>query len=416
MPLRVFILGALLALTFAWASPASELFREASFYLEFYYYGPAQTPPQEVIARYRERLDQACASQGEGCGLEVARPLIAQMLRELGDGHTYYLAPENFRSALERFDGTAEARPLVGLQFGPAVPGAVLIQDIVAGSPAEAAGLRPGDRVVGVNGVPPSSAETLRQQLGSDAPVRLQIARGDAARPERLEVSLERRAVIPLDLPYAYTLPTAPGVMVLRIPQFATYGQVGPRVHALVRQALEQNAKAILLDVRNNGGGEETECISAAAAFIGDYEIFMQSRLGRYPLGFREGATVGNDPRDPRGYRIPAATLWRGPVAVLVNRRSASCAEIFAYLLQHAGRARVVGERTAGVANTATDFFPLLDRSAVAITYVRTLNTDGSPLPDFVEPDVTVSDDPAAWLGTGRDPVMERALEVLRLR
>lgn len=414
MPLRALALAAFLTSVFA--SPASELFREASFYLEFYYYGPAQTPPQEVTARYHEQLEQACAPQGEACGFEVARPLIAQMLRDLGDGHTYYLAPEDFRSALERAGGTAAARPLVGLQLGPAVPGAVLIQDIVTGSPAEAAGLRPGDRIVGVNGTPPSSAEVLRQQLASDAPVRLQIARGDVARPEQLEVSLRRRAVVPLELPYAYNLPSLPGVVVIRIPQFATYGQVGPRVHALVRQAQEQHAKAILLDVRNNGGGEETECVSAAAAFIGDYEISMQSRLGRSPLGFREGATLGNDPRDPRGYSIPAATLWRGPVAVLVNRRSASCAEVFAYLLQRAGRAPVVGERTAGVTNTATDFFPLLDHSAVAITYVRTLNSDGSPLPDFVQPDAPVSDDPAAWLRTGRDPVIERALEVLRLR
>ena len=412
MPLRAFILGVFWALTLALASPAGELFREASFYLEFYYYGPARTPPQEVTARYRARLEQACLAQGEGCGLEVARPLIAQMLREMGDGHTYYLSPEDFRSALERFDGTTPARPLLGLQFGPAVPGAVLVQDIVAGSPAEVGGLRPGDRVVGVNGAPPSSLE----QLSSDAPVRLQIARGDAARPERLEVSLERRAVVPLDLPYAYSLPTAPSVVVIRIPQFATYGQVGPRVHALVRQAQEQNAKAILLDVRNNGGGEETECIAAAAAFIGDYQIAMQSRLGRSPLGFREGATVGNDPRDPRGYRIPAPALWRGAAAVLVNRQSASCAEIFAYLLQQAKRAWVVGERTAGVANTATDFFPLLDGSAVAITYVRTLGPDGLPLPDFVEPDLRVGDDPQTWLRTGRDPVIERALEGLGLR
>lgn len=410
MLLRTF-LGFIL-LSSALASPASELFREASFYLEFYYYGPSAVRPQDLVAKYQKQLEQRCAPQAETCPVEVARPLIAEMVRELGDGHSYYLSPERFARAEATFAGTPDPTPLYGFSYQPE-GNALLVTEVLAGGAAQAAGLLPGDRILSANGQPVGE---IQQQL-SGSSLRLELARGPAAGERRLEVRLERRLMPNLALPYLYAPSGAPrGVWILRIPQFETYKQVAPRVHALVQQAQAQGATALLVDLRNNGGGEETECVSAAGAFVGDFQLTMQSHLGASPLGYRGGATVGNDPRDPRGYTLPNPARWNGKLAVLVNRRSASCAELFAYVVQRAGAGLVVGERTAGLSNTATDFFPLLDHSAIAITYVRTTDGEGQPLPEAITPDVEARDDLSAWASTGLDPVVARALEALNLR
>lgn len=411
MLLRAAALG-FLALSLAFASPASELFREASFYLEFYYYGLSQVQPKDLVAKYQKQLEQSCASQGEACPVETARAVIADMVRELGDGHSYYLSPENFARAEATFAGNPDPTPLYGLSY-ESEGGVALVTDVLAGGPAQAAGVLPGDRILSINAQPVGD---VRQQLSGDI-ARLEVARGSVAGEQRLGFTLRRRPTLNLALPYLYVPSGAPrGVFVLRIPQFETYKGVGPRVHALVRQAQTQGATTLLVDVRNNGGGEETECVSAAGAFAGDFQLTMQSHLGTSPLGYKGGATVGNDPRDPRSYTIPGAVRWSGKLAVLVNRHSASCAELFAYVVQRAKVGTVVGERTAGLSNTATDFFPLLDHSAVAITYARTTDEGGKPLPDFIIPDVEAADDLAAWARTGVDPLVSRALEVLNAR
>lgn len=413
--MRRWWLSLVAVLGLAQASPALELFKEASFYLEFYYYGPSRVSPKELIPKYQARLEQACAPLGNTCSFAIAQPLIEQMLNELRDGHTYYLSPRTYAASMEQLEGRVEVRPMIGLEFGPSNSrGETLIAEVYADSPAQVAGLQPGDRIVSVNGQ--SSVLSLRSLLDTDAPVRLGIARGSSDNPLRLEVTVQRKPMAVLELPYMYRVPEKPQVFVIRIPQFATYNQVGPRVHALVRQAQAQNAQAILVDLRGNGGGEETECVSAVGAFVGNYQIFMQGKHNRYPLGFNNGQVIGNDPRDLRTYRIDPPALWTGKVATLVNLRSASCAELFAYLLQRYGKGPVVGERTLGVLNTATDYFPLIDQSAIAITYIQTLNNDGSPFPALVQPDVIASDSAVVWSETGRDRLVDRALEALGLR
>jgi carboxyl-terminal processing protease len=83
-------------------------------------------------------------------------------------------------------------------------------------------------------------------------------------------------------------------------------------------------------------------------------------------------------------------------------------------LLQYGKKARVLGESTYGILDTATEFWQLADQSALAITYVRTLNPDGSRVPERVTPDVPVRDDNNAAFETGRDPLFERAYSLLQ--
>jgi carboxyl-terminal processing protease len=73
----------------------------------------------------------------------------------------------------------------------------------------------------------------------------------------------------------------------------------------------------------------------------------------------------------------------------------------------------VFGERTAGVLNTSTSLYPLPDGSTLAITAGRSSSLDGAPHPEFVTPDVEMTDDMAA-LSDGRDVILERVLGALK--
>jgi carboxyl-terminal processing protease len=403
-------------------SPATALYKEAAFYLEQYYFGYSSANLPALTEQYRLQLENACQPQGESCSFETARVFIQRLASSLADGHSSYLSPSAFKSVFLNFAGiNSNFNPSFGFIPGMAnSKGEILVLDVSADTPALEAGLQPFDRITGINGVKfqdLSAINTLFSSLNTDNPVRLSVARGDVAKPTNLEITMKRRYTPNLNLPFAYNAAGHPGVVVMRFPNFIGFNDIGPKTHALVKDAIAKKAKAIIIDLRGNIGGEETECSSAAAAFItGGVEFMGQTKYLKLPWGFKDGKTTGNDPRDLRSYSILEPQLWKGKMAVLVNRGTASCGEIFAYAVQRTKRGKVIGETTLGVLNTATDYFSLIDQSAVAITYSRTFNLDGSPLPERITPDVMLEFNTNKIGLTGKDDMLEKALLGMAVR
>lgn len=414
--LLVVVLG-LVWFSSAFASPATELFREASFYLGFHYHGYSSVKPDELSRQLGALLEERCKPKGEACEFAEARPFIERLTQGMRDGHTYYLSPSTYRITLAQFSGVnPNANPLYGMSFGNLNSrNEISVLDVVAQSPAFKAGIRPFDRIIGANGKRLSNISELRTALNTNEPVKLEVLRGDSSNPVRFEATMQRVRLEKTNLPFLYQPPNAPaGVAAIRIPTFVGSNDIAPMVHQLVSQAQSQNVSSLILDLRNNGGGEETECYGAASAFIGKAVNINETRLARVNVGFDGGAFVGNDPKDLVRYDIAQPALWKGKVAVLVNSDTASCGELLAYLIQYNKRGQVLGERTYGVLDTATEFWQLVDQSALAITYVRTLNPDGTRVPEFVTPDIEARDDTNTAFETGRDPLFERAYTVLR--
>ncbi len=418
------VIAIIASLPSALASPATDLFREASFYLDFYYFGLSQAKPKELIAKYQPELETACKASGDACSYDVARGIIEKMIGDLDDGHTYLLSAD----AYARSQG-AENAPATAT-YGITLPtvnakGEAIITDVRTGSVAEEAGLQPWDRITTVGGekLQPAqdaqaSLNAFRTKIRVDAPVKFGIARGDATNPTNFEVTMQRRINKTPALPYLYQPATAPkGVFVLRIPDFGTYNRVGPRVHELVKQAQAKNATAIIVDLEDDPGGELKECTTAVGAFVGDLELAFQTKFDKQVAYYKAGTVFEEDPQDPRkGYTLPDPARWMGKMAVLVNEHSASCSEEFAFNIQRAKRGPVIGETTAGVLNTATTYFPLIDHGAIAVTIVRAVLPDGTVYPESVTPDVEVSFNLAKAANTGRDPLLEKAIETLGLK
>ena len=165
-------------------SPAQDLYDQATFYMDTQYFGPSKVDIKALIASYQTKLDEACAPQALQCGFDKVEPLLEVMFSELKDFHAYYLTSEDVRAESANSRGNnASPAPRVGISsrgFCETPTGACAVDDagkltskllpdrmilnVVAGGPADKAGIKYGDRWLGYNGVlfsslAPDSAE-----------------------------------------------------------------------------------------------------------------------------------------------------------------------------------------------------------------------------------------------------------------
>ena len=402
---------ALLALSgAALASPAQDLFDQAVYLLTINYGGFSSTTPKALAAQYQTEIDQACADQVDACPFERAHPVIARMLEALKDGHSAFLPKNDFGLLNSLIFGTAKAQWFTGLFTVPAKRSASrIVLDVAPGSPAANAGLRRGDRIVAVNNQALSRFEQPGALLATgqgEQPLQLLVLRAGTS----LRATITPTQQLPVPGPSLTVRDD--GVALLRIPTFLVQG-LGAQVHALVREAQNRNAKALILDLRDNGGGLIVEYVNVVAALTDDpgRRFDSPNPLRQISLRLQNGKLRQNDLE----LDVPELNArWTGRLVVLVNQHSASAAEFTAHDLQRYANATVIGEPTYGIGNTMTATFPLEDGTGLLITLAKALRPDGTPYPERVTPNIAVADDLEALNRTGRDAVLEQALETLR--
>lgn len=253
---------------------------------------------------------------------------IEGAVASLRDQFSHYFDPETYR----RFEhSTNPSFSGIGVTVRPADGGGLVIQSVIPDSPAASSALRRGDRIVAVDGRSlsgrPSSFAIglIKGRPGTE--VTLTYVRDGRRREERIE-----RARV--------TSPVVASRMVRRdgrrygVVLFASFTErSSAQVRAAVDRLLERGAEGIVLDMRGNGGGLLSEAVDVASIFIPD------------------GTIVSTDGRSrPRHvYTASGDAIRRSvPVVVLVDRGTASSAEIVTGALQDRDRATVVGTRTFG--------------------------------------------------------------------
>ncbi|MBA2666351.1 MAG: PDZ domain-containing protein, partial [Trueperaceae bacterium] len=373
------------------ASPALDLFDEATYWLVLGYGGHSDVHPRDLVRERRVAVAESCTSDPvcpEAIGIDAVQRLIAQ----LDDGHTSYLDPEAFARLRTALGGDGSARGIGLMVRAPSNGLGLVVVDVLPGGPAARQDLRRGDRVMAIGGAfLPALArgrwETWDGALRAESVTILVLRAG--AKPR--EVLLEPE---PMATDREATLSWAePEVALLRIPSFLPALRVAPRVHALVAEATAAGATAIIVDVRDNPGGALTDCLAASGAFIAHASRRVVSRLVTSHVTY-EGGVVGI--RTSTDTLVPQLTLdeparFDGPIAVVVNGASASCAEFLA--LDQQGRGLVIGEQTAGVADSTTAFFALPNGAGLQVTTAMVQNAGGSTDASSVMPDVPVDDD-----------------------
>jgi carboxyl-terminal processing protease len=290
----------------------------------------------------------------------------------------------------------------VGLEVA-AQDGRAVVVTPIEGSPAERAGIRPGDVLLEVDGEAveagrlEAAIDRMRGIVGST--VRLGIGR--AGEPEPLQFEIERSDVH-VRTARAEALPGRYGY--LRISSFndTTPQELRREVDTLQGAA---PLRGLVLDLRDNPGGVLESAVDVADEFL-ESGVIVRAEGRTAESRFEMRATEGD-------------LLRQAPLVVLVDRGSASGAEIVAAALRDHGRATLMGERTFGKGSVQT-VMPLRDGQALKLTTSRYFTPSGASIHDHgIDPDVSLA---AAQrpLGPGRDaaadPAVQAALQYLRDR
>jgi len=278
-------------------------------------------------------LQEATAESGKLPGSKAVDVALDAMTASL-DPHSAYLDPDELREA--EVTTTGEFGGL-GIQVARE-EGQITVISPIEGTPADRAGIKPGDRITHVDGVPVgamSLSEAVRAMRGEPGtPIDLTIAR-DGRKPFDVTII---RAVISIE-PVRWSRYGDIGY--LRIVGFSerTRERVEEGVGELAAQS-DAPLAGVVLDLRNNPGGLFDQSLHVADLFLDDGVIVSVK-------GRRNGSTGG--------FRARPGDLVRGlPVVVLINGGSASASEIVAGALQDNGRAVVMGAPTFGKGSVQT--------------------------------------------------------------
>ncbi len=290
---------------------------------------------RQIRNRYLDDVDQQVLFEGAMEGI------IWRLDSEFDDKHSAYIRPDKLQDFEEmlssEFGGVGMEVTLSGeaRQLTVTVP--------LAGSPAEEAGIRAGDRIIRIDGQSTedlslaAAVDLMHGQIGT-AVVLTVLHKGDGD-PVDIEIV---RAVIQVDTvvghsrngegSWKFFLEDQDKIAYLRIRSFAD--DTAEEMQVLMRQLVDDGARGLVLDLRDNPGGYLVPAVEICDMFVSS------------------GVIVSTRHRHDQIFQVFTAkekgTLGDFPVAVLVNRYTASGGEILAACLQDHRRAVIVGERTFG--------------------------------------------------------------------
>jgi carboxyl-terminal processing protease len=259
---------------------------------------------------------------------ELTRSALAGMVGSL-DPHSQFMRADEYQATEEDL---ANAFGGVGIQVEQR-DGSIVVITPIAGTPAERAGLRPGDRLVKIDGKAldsPSVDSTVKLVRGEpDTEVTLTVFRPSLGRTLDFKLKRER---IRLESVRNTTL-ASDGIGYLQITQFSE--RTGEEFKRALVALEHKGLRALVIDLRNNPGGLLDAAIDVCGQFFNPGELIAYTQ-GRTPESREKFTADGNHPR--REY----------PVAILVNGSTASAAEIVSGAMKDTRRAVIVGEKTFG--------------------------------------------------------------------
>jgi carboxyl-terminal processing protease len=314
------------------------------------------------------------------------------MLGSLNDPYTVFLSPREIRGLNELIRGGDFGG--IGIYIGKDPKSkAVVVLNPIAGTPASHAGLKPLDTIVSVDGhvTKPLDLDTvmnlIRGKVGT--PVKLLVTR--KGEPEKTYVVVREQIHVPS---VAYHMI---GKDVGYI-QLYDFGDTSDReVTDALTAVFKQGAKAIVFDLRNNGGGLLDAAVQVSSKFIADGPIV--STINR--VGQVETEDAYQDAVPPH------------PLVVLVNQYTASASEITAGAIQDARVGVLVGTRTYGKGVVQT-IYDLPGSSAVKITTARYVTPNGRDInKKGIDPNIVVPMDPKIVGIDAKDVQLKAALEYL---
>ena len=332
--------------------------------------GCAQEEHSEFI-EVVEVLQEDFIDRDKLSATEMERAGIEGLLEYLDDPYTSYLDPERYAAFNLSLEGDHPDFEGIGASVTE-VDGQFIVLGPLPGSPAFDAGLMPGDILVSVDGRPiegltlDETVTLIRGPKGTE--VVLGVSRAGISRPVEIPIV---RDTISVSSVHSQILPGGFGY--IRLSSFDA--ESGADLRSAIADLRGLDARGLVLDLRNNGGGLVTAAVSVVSEFVEEGEVIRW-------VDANGDETVEHVTGEGTAYDLP--------LVVLVNGFSASASEVVSGALQDHERARIVGTRTfgKGAVNLLRD---LESGAGLNITIARWLTPDGRTIEgEGIGPDVRV--------------------------
>jgi len=306
---------------------------------------------------------------------ELVYGAIDGMMARL-DPHSVFMRPDVYRQMRDETTGEFDG---LGLEV-TVEDGELVVVSPVAESPGERAGIKPGDRLVSIDGAPTKDmtlSEAIRRMKGAaGSKAVLEIMREGFSAPQKLTLVRDRvrtqsvdLRVLDADRRYAYVR--------VRAFQERTDRNLAKALDD-ARAALQGQIRGLVLDLRNNPGGLLDQAVRVSDVFLASGTIVTTAGRGRRNVEVERAHEKDTEPPYP--------------VIVLVNKGTASASEIVAGALQDHARAVIMGTPTFGKGSVQT-IIELEDGSGLKLTVARYYTPKNRSIQELgITPDVVVAD------------------------
>jgi carboxyl-terminal processing protease len=320
--------------------------------------------------------------------------MMGVIQKSFNDPYTVAMDPEEFRMLEEQLNSRDFSGIGVFLDLDKKKENALIVVEPIEGSPAEAAGLKSGDIILRINGVSTKGmnidSASSRIRGPAKTPVLLHIKRGTRV---PFDVKIVRDVVHVSSV--AQKMIGDVGYVKLRF-----FGETtGEEFEKALDEVDRKGARAVIIDLRNNGGGYVMAAVQVSSEFLSK-DVLITS--------------VVNYRKDSRDIHKAFEPHFKAkPLVLIVNRYSASASEIFAGCIQDHKAGTIVGEKTFGKGSVQT-IHRLPGGGAIKLTTAHYLTPSGKDINKVgINPDVAVSMDPSL-IDSKRDAQLEKALGALK--
>ena len=324
---------------------------------------------------------------------QLTYDVINGMADSLHDRYTTFFTPEEYR----QFNDALDPEKISGIGVivrADDTSKYIQAEYVVPGTPAEKAGLQTGDLFTNVDG------KSLKGLTADQASTML---RGKPGSIVHLEAMRDGKAIGPFEITRSEVQP--PTVIYRMLPDHVGYiyilafGRDTPDEFAVALDRLQKDSvRAYVIDLRDDGGGYVNSALDISSKFINDNPLLTIEERGSHTTTVDAGADA----------------LPRKPMAILVNRYTASASEITAGALQDNGIGVLVGEKTFGK-GVMQSLTPLPDGAAIKITTAHYLTPKNHDINlKGIEPDYVVVENKDARIGdVNHDAQLQAAIGIL---
>lgn len=318
---------------------------------------------------------------------------IEGMVESLGDPYTVFFPPVESKQFAADIKGSFGG---VGMEVGQE-NGIITVITPLKGSPAEAAGIRKGDRILKID-----NKETAR--LSTDEAVRL--IRGDVGTSVKLTVGRNGRTPFEvtivrdiINIPTIEQKSLGDGIFYIALYSFT---ENSPNLfRAALREFIESGDTKLVLDLRGNPGGYLEAALDMASWFLPPGTVVIREERGQG----KEENTYRS-----RGYDIFTENL---KFVILVDEGSASASEILAGALSEHGKATLIGEQTFGK-GSVQELVPITSDTSIKVTIARWLTPNGHSISENgITPDIVI-EPTEADIKALKDVQLDRAVQFLK--